>query len=344
MTRSPFPESPYSGADLRTGLNTRFKQLYDAASFPLSSVGGTANDVTATLAPALDSDGLLDGMSFTITWAAENTGGMTLALNGGSPVPVLGADGLSIPAGAVGPGLRSLISYVGGDFVLLSPNLLAGGAGGVRYSWVFTASGTWTKPDDLPDATPVLIQGWGGGGGGQSGTSLSAAGGGGAYNERLVTAGDLGATVSVTIGAGGGVGSAGGNTVFGSLLTAYGGGRGNSGDGGGGGGTNEAGLTLTGGFQGGGAGVSGGNGGRASNLWGGGAGGGGAGSGSGTSGGGAVFGGGGGGGSGGSGSAGQGGASLYGGNGGSSGGAGQAPAGGGSRNAAGARGELRVYI
>lgn len=351
MTRSPFPDSPYPASDLRTGLNDRFKTLFDATPFPLTGVGGTADDVTATLSPALDGDGLLDGMSFTITWADANTGGMTLAINGGSPVPVLGADGLALSAGAVGAGLRSLVSYVGGDFVLLSPTLLMGGASGQRYSWVFTASGTWTKPDDLPDATPVLVHGWGGGGGGSSNSS-GGGGGGGAFNERWLSAGALGATVTVTIGAGGGTNAAGGNSTFGALLTAYRGGGASSGGfnnaaGGGGGGSNQEGVNGgtngkggAGGFQGGGTGGDDVNAfdplpsEDSSNLWGGAGGGG-----RNENGKRAVFGGGGGGGQ-----SASGGSSLYGGNGGAANSAGVAPAGGGGRGASGARGEIRVFI
>ena len=351
MTRSPFPSSQYSGEDLRVSLDGKFKTLFDATPFPLTSVGGTANDVTATLMPALDGDGLLDGMSFTITWAAENTGGVTLALNGGSPVPVLNADGTSLTEGSVGAGLRSIVSYIGGDFVLLSPSLLMGNSSSRRYSWVFTASGTWTKPDDLPDATPVLLQGWGAGGGGSS-NSQGGGGGGGAFNERWVTAGDLGSTVTVTIGAGGGTNAAGGNSTFGALLTAYRGGGASSGGfdnaaGGGGGGSNQegsngntSGVGGAGGFQGGGKGGDDTNAGDplpsedSSNLWGGGGGGRRV-----ENGKRAVFGGGGGGGQ-----SASGGSSLYGGNGGNNNSAGVAPGGGGGRGASGARGEIRVFI
>lgn len=105
----------------------------------------------------------------------------------------------------------------------------------------FTASGTWTKPSG---ATFVMVEAWGGGGGGGSGRRGAAAsarhggdgGGGGAYVQRLFRASDLGATETVTIAAGGaggaaqtvnstnGInGTAGGNTTFGSWLTAYGG-------------------------------------------------------------------------------------------------------------------------
>lgn len=331
-----------------TGLNARFKQLYDAAAFPLTAVGGTGNAVTATLSPVLYMSGLLDGMGFTITWAADNTGGVTLALNGGSPVPVVGPDGIALPAGSLGSGLRSLLSYAAGKFILMSPSLLAAGGGGAasRYYWQFTASTSWVKPDGLSPDTLVLVEAWGGGGGGGPAAS-SGGGGGGGYARREFRIGDLPATVTVTIGAGGAVSTAGGNTTFGAFLTAFHGGHGanstigSSGNGGGGGGTNEAGGNATGtdaglgGFQG------GGNGdatplNNAGGIYGGG---GGASSGGTNAGGRSVFGG--GGGAAGSGPAGL---SLWGGNGGAGGSAGSAPGGGGGRGAAGARGEVRVWI
>lgn len=104
----------------------------------------------------------------------------------------------------------------------------------------FTCSGTYTKPSG---ANFVLVEAWGGGGGGSSGPRSSClrpgggGGGGGSYTQRLFKAACVGATVTVTIGAGGSggasrttdnqnglQGSVGGDTTFGSLLTAYGGG------------------------------------------------------------------------------------------------------------------------
>lgn len=119
---------------------------------------------------------------------------------------------------------------------------------------VFTASGTWTKDAGLKR---IRVQAWGGGGsGGKDTTQESGGGGGGGYAEAWIEAADLGATETVTIGAGGAAisasqaqGNAGGNTTFGSLLTAYGGGGGAQGasgaGGGGGGGMFAAGSTPT---------------------------------------------------------------------------------------------------
>ena len=106
---------------------------------------------------------------------------------------------------------------------------------------------TWTKPtstDPLESLKYVRVQIWGGGGGGKDGAT-GGGGGGGAYNEMIIQADDLGATETVTIGAGGAAASTGGTSTFGSHLSAYGGEGGvGGGNGGGGGGTLSAGGTT----------------------------------------------------------------------------------------------------
>jgi hypothetical protein len=107
----------------------------------------------------------------------------------------------------------------------------------------FNSSGTWTKPAGFSSASKVLVQNCRAGGGG----------GGGAYAELWLTLSQLAGTETVTVGAGGAavsaddtVGNVGGNTTFGSFLTAYGGGGGgrrtNNGFGGGGGGLTSVGI------------------------------------------------------------------------------------------------------
>ncbi len=331
----------------------RIDTLFDASALPLTAVGGTGNAVTATLDPPLASAGVfVDGMKFTLTWAAQNTAGVTLQINGGAAIPVLNRQGQALDVAALVPGLRSMIEYIGGAFRILTD--VADGTAQQRF-WTFTASGTWLKPGGLEDDQIINVECWAGGGGGGSGGG----GGGGGYSMRRVRAADMPGSVTVTIGAGGAVGGSGGNTSFGALVTAFGGRVGGAGAGGGGGGeVSQGGAgggaapapgsgSGAGGSVGGGAGGNGvsgtlstGQAGDDARTIGGGGGGGGSGTGAGGAGGNAVMGGAGGGAS----PNGAGGQSVRGGNGGASGSAGSAPGGGGGRNAAGARGEVRIWI
>lgn len=100
---------------------------------------------------------------------------------------------------------------------------------------VFTADGTWTKPAGLLWCR-VRVQAGGASGAGAATTGASQStcgggGGGGGYAEAVIPASSLGSTVAVTVGAGGtgssgAVGNAGGNSSFGTHVTANGGGVG----------------------------------------------------------------------------------------------------------------------
>lgn len=97
---------------------------------------------------------------------------------------------------------------------------------------IFTASGTYTPSAGLLFAEVEVI---GGGGGGATGSSSNAAGGGaaGAYCKAILSAATIGASQTVTVGAGGAAGVSAGNggsggspSSFGSIIVCGGGGGG----------------------------------------------------------------------------------------------------------------------
>lgn len=133
-------------------------------------------------------------------------------------------------AAAAGSAAYTLPSADGSSGQVLSTNgsgtlsWATASAGGPNRQ-VFNASGTWTKP---ASGSLVVIEVWGGGGAG--GKSYGFGGGGGGYTrcERLLA--DLTATVTVSVGSGGGpvtaanaTGNTGGTSSFGTYCYAYGG-------------------------------------------------------------------------------------------------------------------------
>ena len=86
---------------------------------------------------------------------------------------------------------------------------------------------TWTKPDDIDDAKPILVHVWGAGGSGDDHYSLSPTtahgGGGGGLAVKLINVSALGATEPITVGLVEKADARGGTSSFGSHCSATGG-------------------------------------------------------------------------------------------------------------------------
>ena len=181
---------------------------------------------------------------------------------------------IKTPAMGEAPAGHGVTHELGGSDELDVTGLTgAGGVANPATFELFTANGTWTKPAGAKLVYVECVAAGGGGGGARGDVYANSGyggggGGGGAMARKFIPADALGATETVTIGAGGPggtggtigdgtTGTVGGNTSFGAHLTSFGGGPGaggmaasDQGDGGGGGGTGSAGATLTGGFPG----------------------------------------------------------------------------------------------
>lgn len=109
---------------------------------------------------------------------------------------------------------RSKVFLIGLSFLLLP-----GGAILAQISQTFTSSGTFTVPAGV---TTIKVEAWGGGAGGSTGYG---GGGGGAFAGSNALTVIPGTTYTVTVGNGGAALNNGGNSSFGTLIIANGGGN-----------------------------------------------------------------------------------------------------------------------
>jgi len=222
-----------TGDDYMDAVQEEFTGLWNRSVCLLTSIGGTANAITATLAPALTGS-VTAGMAFWLTPTNDNTGAATIAINGGSTIPIKDAAGNALTASDLTTGQVYLLISDGTNLRIASSS--GGGTVGSGYRVIvkeYLSGATWTKPTGLVKIR-VRVRGGGGGSGGKnsdSGSRYGSGGGGGGEAIKEVLAASLSGTETVSVGAGGtaagsggtDVGGTGGTSSFGSHCVATGG-------------------------------------------------------------------------------------------------------------------------
>jgi hypothetical protein len=241
----------------------------------LQITGGDANAIECDLLHPQGFSALQDGATAWLIPGLNNTGPVTLNIEGIGDVPLRDGNGNALSEGELVANQVVLLGFhdVPGEpeFRIVLSGAVTPPNASVNVQ-IFNTSGSWIKP---AGSYYYHVRAIGAGAGGGSGSNAGGGGGGNGKDKFFTPEEIIEDIVSVTIGAGGAVNNNGGDTLFGSYLTAYGGGRGAT-AGGGGGGDNEAGspaVTNTGGNGGGpngGAGTTGSPGGDSINGGGGG--------------------------------------------------------------------------
>lgn len=187
---------------------------------------GTVNGITLTGTVTSSGNLTLGGSLSGVSLSTQVTGTLPVA-NGGTGLTTLTANNVVLGNGTSTP---SFVAPSTSGNVLTSNGTTWVSAAPVDVQ-EFLSNGTWTKPSR---GTMVFVEMWAGGGSGGNNTA-SATNRGGASGGEYVCGwfpiGDCGATESVTVGAGGAAiangvlsdGNVGGDSSFGSLLTAIGG-------------------------------------------------------------------------------------------------------------------------
>lgn len=141
-----------TGDDLMDAVQEELTGLWDRSHLKLTSVGGTADAVTATATPAL-TGALADGMKFTIVPTADNTGAVTLAIGELSAVSVVDRDGNALSSGLWKSGRAMVLEYDStlGKFRILEDISIGStgfSTGDVKLTLKTTADTGWVMMND----------------------------------------------------------------------------------------------------------------------------------------------------------------------------------------------------
>jgi len=210
-----------TGKILRSdGTNNIYSTATFADTYAASNLLYANGANTVVGLPTANSSSLVTSLAGVPTWLGPMTNGqMVIGSTGATPVlaALTAGAGITVTNGAGSISIAATAATTAFTTIVLQK---------------FGASGTYTPTAGMKYCTVEILGGGGAGGGTAtaSGTTGGAGGGGGsgAYTRGTFSAATIGASQSITIGAGGagspgGIGIAGGTTSFGALLTAPGG-------------------------------------------------------------------------------------------------------------------------
>lgn len=199
--------------------------------YAASAVGTDAYAITLSAANAPAA--YAAGQQFTFLADVANTGAATLKINSLAAIAIKKDVSGALETGDILAGQLVSVEHDGTNFQMVSPvaGVSAQTIPVVRTYLVAGSPATWTKPSLLKYVVVEVVGGGGGGGGTTTDDYTAGGGGGGGYSRKLIATATLGATETVTTGAGGtagsgsagGDGGTGGTSSFGAHATATGG-------------------------------------------------------------------------------------------------------------------------
>lgn len=172
--------------------------------------------------------------------ALTNTASVTLNMDGLGDTLIKTAGGDNLKGGELVAGGYVDLLYNGTNWIFLYSqqfidNQIHAGGGIIIGKQVFSTAGSFTyTPTDGMECCIIECVGGGGGGGGARGNPpgvwIGGGGGSGGYSRKIASAADIGASQSMTVGAGGSPQAAGSDTSVGTLCIAKGGSAGSATD------------------------------------------------------------------------------------------------------------------
>lgn len=226
-------------------VKAAYASVTDVQNGSLVTLGAVSGSDTITATAPFTLSAYAAGQGFQFVAAGSNTGAVTINIDGLGAKSITKAGTTALAVGDITINQVVDIVYDGTQFQMTNARPPAGVVVAMQ---AFTSSGTYTPTTGMAYCVVHMVGGGAGGAELAAGNYGGGGGGAGEYATGVFSAASIGASQTVTIGAGGAANSAGGNTSLGALLVANGAAAATTGIGGAGGtGGGGTGLHVVGG-------------------------------------------------------------------------------------------------